>query len=420
MPELRLEEMNINPLKESRQPHVIDLLTKFARRKWALLGFIFGGGALFVAFTFIMPHEYSGLSTLIPPEKQSAERGLLSFLTGSGGALDILKAQENPALDMFENIIESRQVAEQVARDSAIHAYYAQWDTTERGIVGALQKSIAAEPLRNNMMNVIVRVKTPWMPSSQESEYARQLVPRVGNLFIHYLDRYNRENLMTKAKLTRIFIEKEFGARSVQLDSAYSRLQAFQETNKAFSLDDQLAATVSGAAVLASEVQQLEMQLAVEEREFSANSDRVAMIRARIEEARRQLKKYDDGSIGEYVIALKSMPEVGRELAGLMREVKMLEAMTAYLRQQLEQERISEQRDLPTIQVLDTVIAPHMRSSPRRFTMLLLGMFSGFFVSLFYIGWKDFRDDLRQNPEAHVRYLNFRSAIFRNGNQVGR
>jgi tyrosine-protein kinase Etk/Wzc len=416
---MHLNDFGEIPLREvPREPHVMDLLTRLARRKWAVIGFTFVGGVLFLAFTYLMPHKYSGLSTLVPPEKQTSQSGLFSFLSGSG-ALDLMKGQENPALGTFKNILDSRQLAEQIAKDSLVRAYYSSWDTSRKAILNAVQQSLESEPLRNGVLNVEVNIKTHWMPSQEEIAKAKQLVPHLANLFVTHLDRYNREHMMTTAKLTRIFIEGEYKERLAQLDTAYANLQAFQEQHKAISLTDQLSATVTSAALLASEVQRLEMQLGVEEREFSAGSGRVSLLRAQLEEARRQLKKYDDGGVGEYVIALKNVPEVGRTLAGLLREVKLLETVSAYLRQQLEQERISEQRDLPTLQVLDSAVVPDTRSSPSRFSMLLLGLFSGLFLSFFYIAWRDFNEDVRRNPEGHIRYLNLRATLLRrNGNKV--
>src|SRR5690242_17017315 len=126
---MNLDDFGEMPLREApRDPHIMDLLTRLARRKWAIFIMTLAGGVLFVAFTFLMPHKYSGLSTLVPPEKQSGQTGLLSFLTGSG-ALDLMKGQENPALSTFKNILDSRQLAEQIIKDSMVRAYYSHWDT---------------------------------------------------------------------------------------------------------------------------------------------------------------------------------------------------------------------------------------------------------------------------------------------------
>jgi hypothetical protein len=353
-----------------------------------------------------MPQTFSGLTTLIPPEKQG-QSGLMSFLTGGSGALDLMKGMENPAIDMFKNVLDSRQLSEDISKDPRIRRYFSSWDTSSKVILFSVQGSMTCEALRNGIFNVMIDIKTHWNPTQAEKDSARALVPYLAATFVSHLDHYNRERLMTTARNTRIFVQSSYENRMAQLDTAYAKLQEFQEQHKTISLTDQLTASVTSAAGLGSQAQQLEMQLGVEEREMAPNSSRIQSLRAQLEEVKRELKKYDEGGISDYVMAFKDVPTLTRQLAGLTREVKLLETLSAYLRQQLEQERINEQRDLPTLQVLDAAIMPDRRSSPSRFSMLFLGLFVGFLTSLLYVVIRSYYAGVALHPQEHVRYLNF-------------
>ncbi len=393
-------------IPQKKDPHLLDFFTLLAKHKKVVLFLTLFLGICFLAFTYIMPQTFTGESSLIPPEKQG-QSGLMSFLTGGSGALDLMKGAENPAIDMFKNVLDSRQLSEQIAKDPRIRRYFATFDTSEKGIVGSVHNSMLSEALRNSIFTLIITVKTHWMPDQAEKDSAKFLVPYIAKVFVDHLDRYNRERLMTTARNTRIFVEGEYNNRMAQLDSAYGRLQAFQEQHKAISLTEQLSASVTGAALLGSQKQQLEMQIGVEERDMTPNSGRIQMLRAQLDETKRELRKYDQGGVGDYVMPFKDVPTLGRQLANLTREVKLLETLSAFLRQQLEQERINEQRDLPTLQVLDAAIAPEKRSSPSRLSMLLIGMFSGFVLSIIYIAIRNYYANVALNPEEHSRYLNF-------------
>ena len=395
---------------QKKDPHLLDFFTLLAKHKKTVIFLTFFFGIGFLVFTYLMPQTFTGQSSLIPPEKQG-QSGLMSFLTGGSGALDLMKGAENPAMDMFKNVLDSRQLSEQIAKDARIRRYFATFDTSEKGIVGAIHGSMLSEALRNSIFTVEVAIKTHWLPDQAEKDSARLLVPYLAKVFIDHLDRYNRERLMTTARNTRIFVEGEYQNRMAQLDTAYAKLQAFQEEHKTISLTDQLSASVVSAAQLGSQQQQLEMQLGVEEREMAPNSAHTQMLRAQLEETKRELKKYDQGGVGDYIMAFKDVPTLARQLANLTREVKLLESLSAYLRQQLEQERINEQRDLPTLQVLDAAIAPDRRSSPSRFSMLFIGLFSGFLLSIIYIAIRNYYDHVALNPEEHTRYLNFISMV---------
>jgi uncharacterized protein involved in exopolysaccharide biosynthesis len=396
---------------QKRDPHLMDFLTLLARHKIVVVLLTFLSGAGFLAFTYIMPQSFTGQTTLIPPEQQR-QSGLMSFLTGSG-ALDLMKSQENPAIDMFKNVLDSRQLSEQIVKDERVRRYFSTFDTSQKAIAGMIHGSMQCEALRNSIFSMEIEIKTHWNPTRAEIDSAGHLVPYLAQVFVEHLDRYNRERLMTTARNTRIFVEAEYLNRMGQLDSAYAKLQAFQEEHKTISLTEQLAASVTNAALLGSQQQQLEMQLGVEEREMSPNSAHTQMLRAQLEETKRELKKYDVGGVGDYVMAFKDVPTLARELANLTREVKLLETLSAYLRQQLEQERINEQRDLPTLQVLDAAIVPMRRSSPSRYSMLLLGLFAGFLASVLYVAVRNYYAQVAANPEEHARYLNFVAMLWR-------
>lgn len=385
-------------------PHILDFVSVVAKYKRLVIVMSLGVGAAFLAFTFVMPFTFEGTTTLIPPEKQSAGSSLMSFLSSSS-ALDMMKASENPALDMFKNIIDSRTVAEEIAQQPPIRKYFSTFDTSLQAIAGGVRECLTSEQLRNGMFSVQVDIKTHWLPSAAEKEAARQLVPTLAAYYVEHLDRYNRERLMTSARNTRIFTESEYNARMKSLDSAYAKLQAFQQENKAVALTEQLSAAVNGAAILASQQQQLEIELGASGHDLTPDAAHVQLLRQRLEETTRELRKYDDGGVGEYVLALKDVPELARKLAALTREVKMLETVSAFLRQQLEQERINEQRDLPTFSVLDSATVPLRKASPKRSVMLMLGTFIGFVLSLIVVSWKKFKENVNANPQEHQRYL---------------
>jgi tyrosine-protein kinase Etk/Wzc len=138
------------------------------------------------------------------------------------------------------------------------------------------------------------------------------------------------------------------------------------------------------------------------------------MLRAQLEEAKHQLSKFDDGSVGEYAIALTKAPELTRKLAKLMREVKLLETISAFLRQQLEQDKLNEQKSVPTFNVLDSAVIPLRKSSPKRSVMLLLGIAAGIVLSGIYISVRSFQDSVRKHPEDHLRLARFRQVLRRN------
>jgi tyrosine-protein kinase Etk/Wzc len=134
-------------------------------------------------------------------------------------------------------------------------------------------------------------------------------------------------------------------------------------------------------------------------------------LRSQLEAAKRALRSFDDGTAGEYVVGLNGVPRLAREFAGLTREIKLLETLSAYLRQQLEQEKINEQRNLPSLQMLDSALPPDRKSSPKRLAMLLLGLTCGFVVSMIYVSLQRLKSSMTQDPYERRRLINFLHAL---------
>jgi tyrosine-protein kinase Etk/Wzc len=376
-------------------------------RKLLIVSAFVGAAALFL-YSKTLPEKFQATGTVLPPERSGAG-GMLAFLANSSSAFDFLRSAagvENPALDLFKTIIESRSIAEDVAKDPVVHSYLQRSDTSFKGQIDRLRGSLSSEALRTGMFTVSVNLTTPRFPSDKQRDSARMMSAYLANAFVNALDRYNRDRLMTSARATRVFIEGEYHNKMASLDSAYAKLQQFQEEHKAISLPEQLTATVSAAAKLSAQIQQTDMQISVEEHELGPASPRIKALEQERDAAKAQLAKYDEGGAGDYIIALRNAPALSRELAGLLREVKVLEQVGVYLRQQYEEQRISEERDLPSLQVLDRALPPNGPSSPNRKMYALVGLLLGLIGSTAYVYVARFVRDVRDRPEVHWRLVN--------------
>jgi len=88
----------------------------------------------------------------------------------------------------------------------------------------------------------------------------------------------------------------------------------------------------------------------------------------------------------DYLLAFKEVPELGKKLATLIREVKIQNEVYTLLQQEYYKEKIQENRDLPTVEVLDEAIPPLKASSPRVvFSTITGGLFIFLLMSFIVI-----------------------------------
>jgi len=99
----------------------------------------------------------------------------------------------------------------------------------------------------------------------------------------------------------------------------------------------------------------------------------------------KEYEKFDIDS-DDYLVAFSNVPELGMKLAKLMRTIKIKNEVYILLQQQYYKERIQENRDVPTIDILDEAIPPNKQISPRLGYSTVVGsVFVLLIVSLFFV-----------------------------------
>ena len=78
---------------------------------------------------------------------------------------------------------------------------------------------------------------------------------------------------------------------------------------------------------------------------------------------------------------ISSLPALESELSRLIRDQKIQEQLYLLLTSELEQARIRETMDTPTVQVLDVAVPPERPSRPRRLILTLAAGILGFSVA---------------------------------------
>src|SRR5205823_5315457 len=97
----------------------MDYLLLMLKYKWSVILIVGISGIAAFASTYIVPQTYEAEAWILPPDRLSSY-GLLERFS-SGFAIQMLKEVENPSVDLIQNFLESRRLAERLASDSAIH-----------------------------------------------------------------------------------------------------------------------------------------------------------------------------------------------------------------------------------------------------------------------------------------------------------
>ena len=338
---------------------------------------------VFLILLFVYPITYSSEVKVLPPEEQSY--GALSGLLGGSNDISSLfgLGSSGGNSQLFVEILKSRSASEYVFQNLNLTGYFDE-DNLQKA-VDELQKLVDAEVTKEGIILLRVPLKTPLFSRfSSAKDSIRNLAAEVSNKFIEALDVINREKLSNRAKKTRIFIEQQIQSTLASLDTAENELKIFQEKNKTISLPEQLAAAIDNAAKIKSEIIMTDIKLRTLEYNMLSNSQEVQSLKKQLEVLKESYAKMEggEGLTKDYLPVFENVPEISLELARLMREVKIQNEVYLLLQTQYYHEKIQENRDIATVEILDPAIPALKPSSPRLAVhTLLAAIFAFLFIS---------------------------------------
>jgi uncharacterized protein involved in exopolysaccharide biosynthesis len=339
---------------------------------------------VFLYLLLISPISYNAPVTILPPSDQNNMSGL-SSLIGSGDFSSLLvggSVQGNSQL--YIEILKSRTAAEYVVKKYNLTEYYNVenvYDACNR-----IRKALEIELSKEGIITLSVNVATGFIPmifSNQDS--TKQFSANLSNTYVDALDKINREKISYKAKRAREYIERQLQITMVMLDSAEYKLMEFQKLNKAISLPEQLQAAIESSAQIKAEIIKTEIEIGLLEPNLREDNQVIMSLKKKLSGLKNEYNKFEIGT-EDYLIAFRDVPSLGMELAKLIREVKIQNEVYLLLQQQYYKEKIQENRDLPTIEILDEAIVPLKKSAPRIiYSTILSGVFIFLLISLYFI-----------------------------------
>ncbi|MCR4438659.1 MAG: Wzz/FepE/Etk N-terminal domain-containing protein [bacterium] len=365
-----------SPPPAGRQLDVVGLIGRIVAKRWLIVRNAVVAYVAVGALSFLMPRRYTAVTTLLPPAElqQSALQGMLAELPSV--PLSLPKATTPAAL--FVEILKSRSVREmvllrtfatkkrQAPLQKLLHA------KSLEGGLARLQRCTTVYPSEQGVITIKVEMSEP------------QLAADVANAMVEALDRVNREKSVSRAKNSRVYIEQQLALTEQKLQEASQALAEFQQTHKAISLEEQTKAAIEGAGDLKGRIIAKQVELGTLRLTMRPDNPQVVMAQRELDEmqARYNALQFGEDSASahndEVYIPIAQLPEVARQLAALIREVKVQETVWELLNQQYYQAKIQEARDTPTVQQLDRAVPPERPSKPRRLLLMVVaGLVAG-------------------------------------------
>jgi capsule polysaccharide export protein KpsE/RkpR len=208
-----------------------------------------------------------------------------------------------------------------------------------------------------------------------------QLSADVTNAIVEEMDRAYRRSKSGHASQVRQQLEKELARAQEDMERVELAYNAFQQAHLAVNLEEQTKAAIEGASHLIDQIAELKVKIQAGRQVMTDSNEHMVRLRAELQESEKLLNQMvgspdgavqEDGGGPQVYIPFKKVPDLGMDLLRRTRDLKIQEAVYAFLRQKYEEAKYEEAKATPTIQVLDRAVPPLFRSRPQR-TLMVAG-----------------------------------------------
>ena len=299
-----------------------------------------------LAISLVLPKWYSAKAVLLPPTEEDSSLSLSQLLPrGLGG----FKMPGAPTLsDVFVSVLKSRSVGDRLIERFKLVNRYHQKDAEKA--LKELQTHTKLTLGDEGTIAISVEDRDPKTAAD------------MANAYIEELDNFNRVTRTSTARRTREFVQERLDVVEHDLAAAENSLSSYQQRKNVALLSPEARGQAEIGANIMAQKLALEVRLNVLRQSLVESSEEVRRVREELSAVQAQLN---------------TLPSAGVATMRLWRDLKTQEQLYELLTAQLEEARIRETRDTPTVQVLDNAVPPLHKSRPKRIVIVLVGMVVG-------------------------------------------
>lgn len=390
---------------QSDDVDLFDYFTVLIKHRKKIIRNVLVIAILVAAVSLVLPSQYTAVATILPPTDETSS-SILSTLSNSPLS-NLILHESSTTSDLFVEILKSRSVLDAVLQTEFIYPKHKK-NATSRTLLQILKAKSLEKGRKKFASRMAVKASAEGIVSVVVQMPDRHLAADVANVLVQTLDKIHNEKTTSRAKNTRIYIENQLRLTEEKLKTASANLATYQQKYRAISLEEQTKAAIEKAGELKGTIVAKKVELGVALQTMKPTNVYVLQLKNEIAELERQYNYLQFGNNDklsqsqEFYIPFADVPEVGWELANLIREVKVQETVWTLLNQQYFQAKIQEARDTPTIQVLDEAVPPEIPSKPKRKQLVLIGSFLTLILSMFWAFALEYLERLRTDT-SHSR-----------------
>jgi tyrosine-protein kinase Etk/Wzc len=334
--------------------NVLDVLIFLRRHALRILLWGFALGVAGYLVSYLIPPVYQASASILPPEEDELTASLSIARRGLPGLSGLGKLGSYfTQADVAIAILRSRTVHEALVRSFDLQKVY--------------KDPKFEDAIRDLRGNSAIKIATDGTIAVTVSDHQPARAAELANAFLAQLDAYNQKYRASHARRTRVFLEERVTETDSLLRVSEQSLAAYQRVKGTIVIPQEARGAMDAAANVMAEKIRAEIELEVMRTYASSSNEELRNLEARVLELRRKVGGLPATQVGG---------------AELIRQVAIKQQLLAVLTSQLEEARIREVMDTPTIQILDIARPPESRTWPRRSLIAAFGLALGLGIGI--------------------------------------
>lgn len=325
-------------------------------------------GAAAAGIAIMMPSWYKATVNIVPPNNPGG--ALSSMLGGMSSALKdfgLSKLGGKNESYTYLTILESRSFKDSLIHEFKLHEEYELPDTNMKALRDVLKENLEVELTSEGNYNISLYSKSPEKAAAMANRAVQ-----IANSISLRLQRM-------EASTNRTYLEKRISTTNEQLKTIGDSLHKLSGKTLVFSPTDQAGAIASSLAELKTQVMKAEVQYEMLKNTVGENDPATTTQKLALDEYRNKMFDAENksGFAGDF--ALRDAMSIGVQYAQLYAEFEALTKVKMFLKPMLEQAILDEQKNAPTMYVLDEAVIPQKKSRPMR-SVIVAGTMVGMLI----------------------------------------
>ncbi|MEO6694619.1 MAG: GNVR domain-containing protein [Ignavibacteria bacterium] len=351
-----------------------DFINIFLKNKKPILIFsLIVGTFIGLIVFFVMDPIFLSTATIKTTSKQSGLSGLLGadMVPDLGDISSFGGGSVVKELALYENILFSRKCVE-----AAIIRFNVMEESDIKYMFDAVKYF---------KENVMLINKDKVAGTMEVGAYDKDPVKakEISEFLVFQLNKINTELNIQNAKNNKDFIQSRYNEAKIDLVNVEDSLREYQD-NYGIAPDMQVLAAVKAEIEFESEIKSEEIKLEILEKILSPDQSEITIQKRKIEELQKQLFEIQQGGKENGLLTLKGKPEMVLNYLRLKREVEIQNKILTTIIPLLEQSKIEEKRETPSVLILDPPNVPDRKVKPKRLTLTLISLFISACLAFFY------------------------------------